>query len=296
MVFIFICIDFDRDYAIPVEGYKHAVSSRLKDEHDEILRNPEFAISLKGTVESSKLFFAYLIKNRIPATFYYEARPLHLFKKKYIKLFDLLKQPFFEHGLHGYDHEDLTGEDSGVKYSYEEEYLLLKSAKEEVENLLTTNIYGFRAPYMRLSENTLDILSKLGFNYDSSVYKESETGINPYTISSKFLEFPVIKTPKRSSMEGMYTYLWPLFEGRRTEEEIVQNYTQIVKNSENEKSYISINLHSWHFSYNISQNRFLAEEEIQKNVKSFTNLIKELTSQGGILSTPKLWLKDNNPF
>lgn len=295
MVFIFICIDFDRDYAVPMEGYKHAVSKVLKDESNEDLRNPELAVSLRGTVESATLLFPYLKNNRVPTTFYYEARTLNLFKSKYPRLFDLLKQPFFEHGLHGYDHEDLTGEESGIKFSHEEEYALLKSAKEEVERLLSTTIYGFRAPYMKLSKNTLPILSRLGFNYDSSIYRETETGINPYKTSDNLIEFPVIKTPKKS-MGGMYTYLWPLFEGKRTEEEIIRNYVQIVRNSEKKKSYFSINLHSWHFAYNISQNRFLAKEEIQENINSFTKLVEELIDQDCILSTPIHWLEESGSF
>ena len=296
MVFVFICIDFDRDYAIPIKGYKHAISNLSKDEPDEILDCPELTVSLKGTVNSLQLLLPYLKENRLPVTFYYEVRTLSLFERENRGLFNLLKLPFFEHGLHGYDHEDLTGEDTGLKFTQEEEYLLLKSAKEEVQSLLSTIIYGFRAPYMKLSANTVNILSRLDFNYDSSIYKESETGILPYTLTNGLPEFPVIKTPKEGSMRGMYTYLWPLFEGKRTEEEIISNYVQILKNTKDSNSYVSINLHSWHFAYNIEQNRFLTEDETLQNIASFVRLINELTKHGGILSTPKRWLDDNSPF
>lgn len=296
MTYVFICIDFDRDYAIPIKNFRHAVSDNKKDESEEIIRDPELAISLNGTVQSFYPLITYLINKQIPTTFYYEARTLTLFKRKHSNLFNMLNQPFFEHGLHGYDHEDLTGEDTGIAFSKTEEFELLKSGKLKIKNLLSTEIQGFRAPYMRLSSNTIDILEELGFSYDSSIYKQSETGIFPYRTKKNIIEFPVIKTPKESSMKGMYTYLWPLFEKTRSEEEVVKNYIQILKNSKENDSYISINLHSWHFAYNISQKKYLSEIETQKNIKLLTNLIDDLKEHGAIISTPILWMEKTNHF
>ncbi|MHA1202888.1 MAG: polysaccharide deacetylase family protein [Candidatus Heimdallarchaeaceae archaeon] len=296
MGYIFICIDFDRDYAVPMNQRKHAVSDIIKSESEEITMDPELSVSLKGTIESFTPLITYLNDNKVPTTFYHEARSLKLFNKLEQNSFSKLNQPFFEHGLHGYDHEDLTGEDTGIKFSENEEFELLQRAKEEVENLLSTEVHGFRAPYMKLSPNTIDILSKLKFTHDSSIYKQSETGIFPYKINEDIIEFPVIKTPKESIMKGMYTYLWPLFEGKRSEEEVIRSYVQILKNSKEENSYISINLHSWHFAYNISQNRYLTETEIKRNILSFTNLIGELEEHGAVISTPTCWLEESNLF
>ena len=95
-------------------------------------------------------------------------------------------------------------------------------------------------------------------------------------------------------MGGMYTYLWPLFEGKRNLENISSNYLELVKNSQDELSYISVNLHSWHFAYNISQERYLAEKEIEKNLKFFTELITALENVKDVrFSTPELWLKEH---
>lgn len=296
MVYIFICIDFDRDYAIPLQNHKHAISNVLKSESEEITNNPEFSASIKGTIESFNPLMTYLNDFKIPTIFYYEARSLNLFNRLQKKQFKLLKRHYFEHGVHGYDHEDLSGEDTGVKFSKNEETELLKNAKKEVEDLLSTEIYGFRAPYMKLSSNTIEILSKLGFKHDSSIYKSSERGIIPYRIDENITEFPVIKTPKESEMKGMYTYLWPLFEGKRSKEEVIQNYIHIYKNSVEKNSYVSINLHSWHFAYNISQNCYLSETKIQENIDTFTKLIKELEKENVLISTPTLWLEENNQF
>ncbi len=294
MVYIFICIDFDRDYAIPIQNFKHAISDIVKNESDEITKNPELSASLKGTIESFNPLIAFLSDYKVPTTFYYEARSLKMFNKLQQNLFKNLNKPFFEHGVHGYDHEDLTGEQTGIQFSEREEFELLQRAKKEVESLLSTRVYGFRAPYMKLSPNTIGILSELDFSHDSSLYKQSDKGIIPYRIDNGIIEFPVIKTPKESSMKGMYTYLWPLFEGKRSKEEVIQSYIQICKNSEDSNSYISINLHSWHFAYNISQNDYVTETKIQENINAFTELIRELEEHNVVISTPINWLKENN--
>ncbi len=294
MVYIFICIDFDRDYALPMEKHKHAVSDIIKNESEEITRDPELSASLKGTVESFNPLITYLNQKKVPTTFYYEVRSLKLFKKSHQNLFNKLNQPYFEQGLHGYDHEDLTGEDTGIKFSEREEFELLQGAKKEVEDLLSTEVLGFRAPYMKLSPNTINILSRLNFTYDSSVYQQSEEGIYPHKMNMEIVEFPVIKTPKESAMKGMYTYLWPLFEEKRSEEEIIANYIQLLRNSKEKNAYISINLHSWHFAYKISEKRYVSESEIQRNINAFTTLIEKLEEQSAVMSTPTSWLQENN--
>ena len=206
----------------------------------------------------------------------------------------MFKQSFFEYGIHGYDHEDLTGEDTGLSLNMEEEASIIKKAKDELEGLFLTKIIGFRAPYMKLTSNTLKILSTLGFIHDSSVYKESKSGIKPYRTTEGVVEFPVIKTPKESPMKGMYTYLWPLFENKRTLEDTIDNYVHLVNNTINRNSFISINLHSWHFAYNIEQNRFLSKEEIEKNIQAFNSIISALEkNEDVVFSTPKKWLNEN---
>ena len=95
-------------------------------------------------------------------------------------------------------------------------------------------------------------------------------------------------------MKGMYTYLWPMFEGKRKLEESISNYLELVENSKDEVSYISINLHSWHFAYNIAQKRYLTKMEIKENLESFRKLISVLENIEEIrFSTPERWLKEH---
>jgi len=93
-------------------------------------------------------------------------------------------------------------------------------------------------------------------------------------------------------MKGMYTYLWPLFEGNREIEDTIENYLRIVENSKDLDSYISINLHYWHFAYNIKQDRYLSTEDIVYNINMFEKLISTLNeTEEVIFSTPGKWLK-----
>ena len=286
----------DRDFAIPLHGYKHAVSDIKKQESRIILKDPEQSAAIRGTIDSFASLIPFLISEKLPTAFYHEARSLQILMRTDSNLAKTLNQPYFEHGLHGYDHEDLPGEETGENFSREEEKEILYNGKKIIESLLSSEVHGFRAPYMRLSPNTLEILSELDFRYDSSVYKESDKGITPYKAHNNILEFPVIKTPKESSMRGMYTYLWPLFEGKRPKNEVIKNYLQLLNNSEEENSFISINLHSWHFAYLISEKRYLEEKEIERNIEIFRELILAVKDQVAVISTPIQWMKENQFF
>lgn len=294
MIYIFLCVDFDRDAAFPVIGHKHAVSKPRQAEIQDILTDPEKSAEIQGSIEGFDQILSFFIQKKLPTVFYFEARTIDLISKRHPEFLERLNQTFFEKGVHGYDHEDLIGEETGMPLESQEEFNLIKKAKERIEELFSTEVTGFRAPYMRLSENTLKTLMDLGFVYDSSIYQESDKAINPYSDEHGMIEFPVIKTPKESLMKGMYTYLWPLFEGKREINEIVNNYIQLIHNSTEDNSYISINLHSWHFAYNVEQNCYFSLKEIRKNTDFLIKLITKLEEVEGIhFSTPKLWLEEN---
>jgi peptidoglycan/xylan/chitin deacetylase (PgdA/CDA1 family) len=292
VVHVFICVDFDRDYGIPIAHLKHAVSKPIHLHNPELIQNPLDAISIRGTTEAFDLLMHYILEEKLPTTFYFEARSINLFNSRYPEETKLFKHPLFELGVHGYDHEDLTGEETNIKFTFQEEEEVIKKAQMDLEVMFSTKMVGFRAPYMRITDNTTSILSKLGFAYDSSIYQESVCAIQPHPINNGLIEFPVIRTPKESSMKGMYTYLWPLFEGSRNIEDTIENYLKIIENSRDTDSYISINLHSWHFAYNIKQDRYLPTEDIVHNINNFEKLISALKETGSVIfSTPGEWLE-----
>ncbi len=294
MVQVFICVDFDRDYGYPVTNLKHAVSKPIHLRQPEIIKNPQNAFSIRGTIEGFDFLIQYLLDEKLPATFYFEARSVAKFNEIKSEKIKLFKHSQFELGVHGYDHEDLTGEETGIVFNKKEEEETIKTARNHLEEIFSTKMHGFRAPYMRKTDNTYRILSNLGFIYDSSVYQESIYAIKPHLSDHDIIEFPVIKTPKESPMKGMYTYLWPLFEESRNIDETIENYQNIVNNSEDIDSYVSINLHSWHFAYNIKQDRYLSTEGIVHNFNLFEKLISALKEMKGVVfSTPKKWLDEH---
>ncbi|MHA1399551.1 MAG: polysaccharide deacetylase family protein [Candidatus Heimdallarchaeaceae archaeon] len=295
MVYIFVCIDFDRDAAFPFKNRKYAVSNPIKLQNEPSSINKNNALSIEGTKRAFSPLMSFLTENEIPTTFYFEGRTIQYYVQQSPEVIETLQQPLFEFGNHGYDHEDFLGIETNEPLTKTEEYLCIRNSKEEIEKTFNKKIIGFRAPYMRLSEHTLQILVDLNYKYDSSTYIESIKAITPFLKYKKLWEFPVIKTPKKSSMNGMYTYLWPMFEGSRRGEEIIHNYKTLIHNSDSNSSYISINLHSWHFAYNIKQNKYLSEKEININIKLFQNVLFALQDIDDVIfSTPRKYLQMKN--
>ena len=92
---------------------------------------------------------------------------------------DLVKGHGHEIGCHGYDH---APEKAFDVLSYEEQLSELKKAKRIIESLAGT-IEAFRAPALRLNEDTLRALEETGFQSDSSVASQRFDG--PFTFGSK---------------------------------------------------------------------------------------------------------------
>jgi peptidoglycan/xylan/chitin deacetylase (PgdA/CDA1 family) len=114
-------------------------------------------------------------------------------------------------GLHGYDHEDLTGGSTGVQMSPSAVSEALAKGFDAVSDAISRPVC-FRAPYMACDETVLEAVSGLGILHDSSFYSDGPRG--PYGTSFGITEHPV---PKGRDAEGktIAAYLWPMHEGRR---------------------------------------------------------------------------------
>ncbi|UCE14503.1 MAG: polysaccharide deacetylase [Candidatus Heimdallarchaeota archaeon] len=105
--------------------------------------------------------------------------------EKYPELTKKLVTGGHEIAAHGYLHEYFD------TLSFDEERSVIEKSTQILEEF-TQKIYGFRAPYFKLSENTLQLLSRRGYIYDSSLMADD----HPYVLnlpesSSKLIEFPV---------------------------------------------------------------------------------------------------------
>ncbi len=92
---------------------------------------------------------------------------------------ELVKGHGHEIGCHGYDHSPQRAFDS---LRYEEQLEELKRAKKVIEDV-AGRTESFRAPMLRINEDTVRALEKTGFKTDSSVASQRFDG--PFTFGSK---------------------------------------------------------------------------------------------------------------
>ncbi|MBO4347950.1 MAG: polysaccharide deacetylase family protein [Candidatus Methanomethylophilaceae archaeon] len=121
-------------------------------------------------------------------------------------------------GLHGYDHEDLTGESTGVPMPPSAVSEALEKGFCAVSDAVSRPVC-FRAPYMACDDAVLRAVSGLGILHDSSFYSDGPKG--PYATSYGITEHPV---PRGRDAAGktIAAYLWPMHEGRRPPEDYIR--------------------------------------------------------------------------
>ena len=116
-----------------------------------------------------------LAKHDICGTFYFTG----MFAEASPESVELVRGHGHEIGCHGYDHSPQRAFDS---LRYEEQLEELKRAKKVIEDV-AGRTESFRAPMLRINEDTVRALEKTGFKTDSSVASQRFDG--PFTFGSK---------------------------------------------------------------------------------------------------------------
>lgn len=116
-----------------------------------------------------------LSKYDVSSTFYFTG----MFAEKSPESMELIKEYGHEIGCHGYDHSPNHAFDT---LSLEEQIADLKRAKYAIEPV-AGKITSFRAPALRINNNTVIALKKTGFTTDSSIASQRFDG--PMTFGSK---------------------------------------------------------------------------------------------------------------
>ena len=116
-----------------------------------------------------------LSKHDVQSTFYFTG----MFTEQSPESIELVKGHGHEIGCHGYDH---APEKAFDMLSYEEQVNELKKAKRVIEGV-AGGIESFRAPMLRINEDTVRALEETGFFSDSSVASQRFDG--PLTFGSK---------------------------------------------------------------------------------------------------------------
>jgi peptidoglycan/xylan/chitin deacetylase (PgdA/CDA1 family) len=127
---------------------------------------------------------ALCAKHDIPATFYFTGELAEIVPEA----IDLVRDHAHEIGCHGYSHEVDRAFDT---ISYEEQLSDITKAKTLLESV-TGKVTSFRAPALRINDDTIKVLEKTGFSSDSSTCPQRFDG--PLTFgSTKKLKWLVAK-------------------------------------------------------------------------------------------------------
>ena len=195
---LYFTVDADRDANIPIPG---SVAAGSIDRGSGT--SPRFSSSERGMAVLADL----LDDIGIRGTFFVEGRTAEVTDCSVLSGHCI--------GLHGYDHEDLLGRETGIVPDVED---VLRKGFEAVSDRLSAPTC-FRAPYMSADDRVLDAVRSLGIRDDSSFYTEVGGPSEAYGIGG-VTEHPVPKARDRNG-RVIAAYLWPMHEGRRVPEDYI---------------------------------------------------------------------------
>jgi len=241
-----VTVDLDRDVNVALEGRAAGSLDRGKG------TDPRFASSAKGLSILSELFDEMSIK----ATFFAEASTLRKVNASLLSGHCV--------GIHGVDHEDITSISN-----IDEKKAILEGSAAAVRDAVGKAPECFRAPYMRIDDETLDLLPGIGIKIDSSKYTALRKSMLPEKIRGGLWETAV---PEGVDSKGkkIAAYLWPMHESKRRPEDYIEMA------SEMEDGVFVIATHTWHMAESRSKG-IMDPKEIAKNVDNVRRVI------GGII-------------
>ena len=256
-----ITVDVDRDVNQARKGRMAAVSS---PSHGSDL--PRFSSSRKGL----ELIVATLNDLGIRGTFFLEATTA-LEIDKMAGLRQLLEG--HEIACHAYDHEDLTGTETGVRMDREDIDDILERSIGVLDSLFGNERRGFRAPYLHSNDDVMDSLKERAFLYDSSVVEEIREGsIGPYVSRNGLPEVPIASSRDEQGKK-IVGYLWPLHEGKRP----IADYLRMVDGFKD--GLLVLSTHSWHPVENFCKGQ-QCEVDVQKGMDDLRELLSRSQESG----------------
>ena len=245
-------VDVDRDVNECVAGRKEAAS-----------RNTNGGVRFTSSEEGTNIILDMLDEIGIEATFFAKARTLENIDASFGKN---------EVAMHGLDHEDMTGEVSGIKLSDDELDDILGTSSGIIKDRTGQTPKGFRAPYMRTDGRIMDAVKRAGTVYDSSLYAKIGKRSGPYVLANGLREVPVSYRTDENGKK-MYAYLWPMHEGVRGPDDYVRMANTI------EDGVLVIATHSWHITESISGGIMSPAQKV-KNISSVKNILTGILDNG----------------
>ena len=256
-----ITVDVDRDVNQARKGRMAAVSNPINGSDQ-----PRFSSSHRGL----ELIVGMLNDLGIRGTFFLEATTA-LEINKMSDLGKLLEG--HEIACHAYDHEDLTGTETGVRMDREDIDDVLERSVGVLDSLFGKESRGFRAPYLHSSDDVMDSLKEHAFLYDSSVVEEIREGsIGPYVSRNGLPEVPIASSRDERGKK-IVGYLWPLHEGKRP----IADYLRMVDGFKD--GLLVLSTHSWHPVENFCDGH-QCEVDVQKGMDDLRELLNHAQESG----------------
>lgn len=174
---------------------------------------------------------------------------------------------------HAVHHEDLTGKDSGLSLDDDEVRGILRRSMDEIKDITGTVPKGFRAPYQHADGRILDLVSSVGFLYDSSMNRAVEDGrLTPRRLDNGLWEFPVAEGRDRDGRR-IVAYLWPMHEGRRGPDDYKMLMDDVREGT------MVMATHSWHMAETFSSGPMSAGER-EENLGKVRAVLEHARDQG----------------
>lgn len=243
MRFAAFTVDVDRDVNEPRAG---CIEGRCRGAD-----GPRFSSTMNGLERLVRLLGDLDIK----ATFFWEGRAAEVLSPEH-DLRELMRD--HEVAAHGYDHEDLTGQATGVRPSEEWVDAIVGRSLSSLEAVFGVRPEGFRCPYQHIDDNVSRVLMRRGLRYDSTLFGEIGEGLRPYRLAGDLLEVPLAQC-RDARGRLLQSYLWPLHESRRPPED----YDRLL--SAHGEGLLVLADHSWHIAESLKGERGgdRAEREIE---------------------------------
>jgi peptidoglycan/xylan/chitin deacetylase (PgdA/CDA1 family) len=177
-----------------------------------------------------------------------------------------------EVAMHGLDHEDMTGEVSGIRLSDDALNKIMRTSSDIIKDRTGTAPKGFRAPYMRTDERIMNAAADAGAVYDSSMYGVLSGTFGPYDLGNGMKEI-LIPTSTDRNGKKITAYLWPMHEGKRT-------YDGYIEMAETLKDGVFvIATHSWHIVESRSDG-LMDNDRRKRNIDNVKKILTELMDSG----------------
>ncbi|MBI0582769.1 MAG: polysaccharide deacetylase family protein [Methanomassiliicoccus sp.] len=219
-------VDVDRDVNEPRAGTVESVCRRSS--------GPRYT----STRDGLELLVDMLGDLGIRGTFFFEGEAAERLSED-LDLRELMRG--HEIAAHGYAHEDLTGESTGIVPSEEWLDAMIGRSLAAVESVFGVRPSGFRAPYQHLNGDVIRVLMMRGLRYDSTLFADVASGLRPYSLSGSLLEVPLAQGTDRSGRR-IQSYLWAMHEGRRGPED----YLHLI--GQHHDGLMVLADHSWHIA------------------------------------------------